>query len=176
MKIEDVKFIPNGYCPEGVVMCHPETSETIKVAIEGRGIPTTSLSSLPPPRPLPDCMMPDGSEGACKSYIEAQDRILYLENALAELEIYFKAQSSTPPPRTYEQGAEDVPDRPMPDSIDSEEIKWAKLQNDFEIGINRHSMESVCGNVPDFILAEVAVRALIAFAFATNRTQEWGSK
>ena len=90
MKIEEVVFLPNDYCVKGTVLCHPETSETIRAAIEGNGHRT---ASLPCPRPLPDCMIPDGGGGACKAYIEAQDRVLFLENALTELEISFKAQS-----------------------------------------------------------------------------------
>ena len=50
---------------------------------------------------------------------------------------------------------------------------YESFQKDLETLINKHSMENVFGDTPDFILADAAVRFLITFGYATRERDKW---
>ena len=65
----------------------------------------------------------------------------------------------------------DAPDPAPPQ--ESEENKAKKFQKDLERLINYHSLEGMCGNTPDFILAQYLTDCLWNFARITERREQW---
>lgn len=47
------------------------------------------------------------------------------------------------------------------------------FRSELEALINRHSLENVCGNTPDFIVADFIMGCLDAFSAATKRREAW---
>ena len=54
--------------------------------------------------------------------------------------------------------------------------KWIQFERELQALINSHSLENLCGDTPDWILADHCVASLKVFANTTDRRSKWYGK